>query len=120
MSLRGMLAGGGGGGGQVIHATGYVNATATGTGTSNGEDGRYLDITVPAVPDINKVKVEFVGNSSSASPYMGSVYYSGTADVSRMVLYRMTSPTNLRLSLNGSSAADRNTIIGRYTVYDLS
>lgn len=119
MSLRAVLAGAGGGG-MKVHATGYVSAATTGTGATSTEDGRFLDITISAVPDVNKVMVTFVGNANAGLQYYGAAYNYGSNEPTRIVLARMTSPTNLRLSLNGASVADKNTITGRYVVYDLS
>jgi hypothetical protein len=118
MTIRKSLAGGG----MKKHAEGYVASETL--STSTGEDNRYLDVTISALPDAAKAYVEFHGsggNQNGGNVNSGS-YYSGLAShVNYVVTSRVFNSTTIRLSTKiiGSSG-HAISLAGRYIVWDLS
>jgi hypothetical protein len=118
MTIRKSLAGGG----MKKHAEGYVNSETL--STSTGEDHRYLDVTISALPDAAKAYVEFhgsAGNQTSSNVNSGA-YYSGQAShVTHVVTSRVFNSTTIRLSTKIiGTTGHAGSLAGRYIVWDLS
>jgi hypothetical protein len=114
MSIRELLAGGGG---MKKHAEGYIDTRTLSSGT--GEDAKYVDVTISALPDISKAECVFIGAATSWTDNSDLPAYqaSQTARAMGIVLPRLTSATNLRLSLASDGVQG---VRGRYTVWDYS
>jgi hypothetical protein len=114
MSIRELLAGGGG---MKKHAEGYIDTRTLSSDT--GEDAKYVDVTISALPDLSKAECVFIGASTNWSDNDDlPAYQSSTATRAMgIVLPRLTSATNLRLSLASAAAGG---VRGRYTVWDFS
>lgn len=91
--------------------TGYINNV--GTATLGGEDAGYFDVTVASVNPA-KCLISFEGSGSKNGSIGRSYYGAATAGENHIVSARMTSATNLRLSVGSSGGA----LGGRWTVVE--
>lgn len=101
------------GGSMKKHAEGYIDTTTFSTGT--GEETRYFDVTISALPDKDKARVDFDGSGSGTAASAGAYSAASAANIF-IPLKKLTSTTNLRISTPGVMGG----LKGRYTVWDLS
>jgi hypothetical protein len=108
------------GGGLKSFQTGYANTTNATSGS--GEDARYLDVTISSVSTTKAIPCVY--GTAMAVNFFGfaaSMYFfaSGAQGNPGMLLPRLTSSTNLRLSCNidvGQWQGTNTAITGRWQV----
>jgi len=89
------------GGGLKSFQTGYVGVTPS---TGSGEDTRFTDVTISSV-NTAKAIPGFFGSMVSTGNIEALYSWDGTSASAAIVMPRLTSGTNLRLSANHSYAA---------------
>lgn len=100
------------GGGVKSVQTGFVNNGSLTNGGA-GQDNVYCDVTISSVNTAKSV-VFFDGGGGSS---LGSTAFKGGATASFQVMPRLTSATNLRLSVPTSTPT---TIAGQWTVLEFN
>jgi hypothetical protein len=104
------------GGGLKSFQTGYASTTAASSGS--GEDTRFLDVTISSVSTSKAIPCIFGSGQRADVALVAAYAYAGTLTLG-IVLPRLTSSTNLRLSINGDLGASGGTttaIVGRWQV----
>jgi hypothetical protein len=101
------------GGGLKSFQTGYVQ-TDTATQTSAGEDWSYVDVSISSVSTTKSIPNAF----GSFGPSAGSrgYYFASTSNQYGIVLPRLTSSTNLRLSQSGAGVYLQSSLAARWQV----
>lgn len=109
-----------GGLGAVEVYTDYINTTA-GISTGTGEDAKYYDVDMTAygITDYTRCRAEFIGGWCSSSVANGGLTINDgdQTNPTMMILPRLTSNTNLRLSFGpGAGSYSVASFIGRWVV----
>ena len=98
--------------------TGFAAVNAAGTTTGTGEDLRYTNVTISSVDTAKSVPSVF--GSGNRSTTLAPVFFAGPDYIYSIILPRLTSSTNLRLSSAVSSVGpgESTSISGRWYVVE--
>lgn len=105
------------GGGIKSIQTGYVAVTTGSTTTGTGEDLRYINVTISSVSTSKSIPAVYGSGNRAATT---ESVYSGQTDYNMpIILPRLTSATNLRLSVNAPAlGSEFSSITGRWYVVE--
>ena len=101
--------------------TGFLSSAII-QGSAGGEDGGYINITISAVSAIAKCEVFFMGGFGFGS--VSTVEVMGKSGNTNAYAYdvtaRLTSTTNLRISIPSDYPVTNGRIAGRWTVVEFN
>jgi hypothetical protein len=104
-------------GGLKSFQTGFVSTSSASSGS--GEDIRFLDVAISSVSTSKAIPNMFGSGARADIPIIAAYSWAGDNITVGIVLPRLTSSTNLRLSVNGDLGAYGGTttaIVGRWQV----